>query len=246
MEPLFFILALFSEIVGTVVGFGSSTILLPLSLFFFDFGTSLVLVALFHVFGNLGRVGFFKEGLDKNILLTFGLSSVFLTLLGASLVPVVPQSLLKGILGVFLVLYCLITFWKENFRVRITPENSILGGGLSGFLAGLIGTGGALRGAFLMGFGLSKESYIATSAAIALATDITRLPVYLSQGLLGDKHFLSLPILFGVAVLGSFIGRVAVKRIPLKLFKKLVLMAILLLGTKLIYDWLKISSGFIQ
>ena len=55
---LFFLAALFAEVAGTVAGFGSSTIFMPLALFFVEFRVALVLVALFHVAGNLGRMTF--------------------------------------------------------------------------------------------------------------------------------------------------------------------------------------------
>ena len=238
MEVLFLTVAFFSEIVGTVAGFGSSTIFLPLALLFFDFKTALVLVALMHVFGNIGRIGFFRHGLDKRILLIFGIPSVILTFMGALLVSYLPQDILKGTLGIFLVMYACISFWKEDLRVKPSIRNSILGGGLSGFLAGLIGTGGALRGAFLTAFGLPKEKYIATAAAIALGVDITRIPVYFAEGFLGSQYYWYIPLLFIVALAGSFIGKQIVKRVPQKRFKKIVFVAILIVGLKFIYDWI--------
>lgn len=48
-----------------------------------------------------------------------------------------------------------------------------LGGGISGFIVGLIGTGGALRATFLTGLKIDKEKYITTAAVIALGTDAT-------------------------------------------------------------------------
>ena len=240
MEILFFLAAFISEIVGTIAGFGSSTVFLPLAVLFVDFKTALTLVALFHIFGNLGRVGFFRHGLDKNMLIRFGLPSVALTLLGALLVSVIPQTLLKGLLGIFLVCYSLMIFWKENYKVKPTLINTLVGGGASGFLAGLIGTGGALRGAFLTGFGLPKDKYIATAAAIALAVDLTRIPVYLSSGFLENKYYWYIPLLLIIALLGSFAGKQIVGRIPQKKFTKLVLKAILLIGLKFVYDWVKL------
>ena len=238
MEILFFLAAFLSEIIGTIAGFGSSTVFFPLALLFFDFKTALVLVALMHIFGNIGRISFFRHGLDKRILLIFGIPSVLLTLLGALLVLYIPQSILKGILGVFLVVYAGISFWKEDLKVKPSLANSILGGGASGFLAGLIGTGGALRGAFLTAFGLPKEKYIATAAAVALAVDATRIPVYFAGGFLGSKLYWYIPILFIIAIAGSFVGKQIVTRIPQKIFKKIVLTAVFLIGLKFIYDWL--------
>lgn len=236
MDVLFFISAFLAEIIGTVAGFGSSTVFLPLALLFFDFKTALVLVAFFHIVGNIGRISFFKKGLDKELLIKFGIPSVVLTLIGAFIVSYIPQNTLKGILGAFLIVYAVYSLWKEDFRIKASTGSAVIGGGLSGFLAGLIGTGGALRGAFLTGFGLPKEKYIATAAAIALAVDLTRIPVYLSQGFLGSEYYWYLPALFILALAGSFTGKQIVKRFPYKVFRKVVLIAILLVGIKFIVD----------
>ena len=148
----------------------------------------------------------------------------------------IPQNALKGILGIFLVTYALYSLWKENFRIKASTATVIVGGGLSGFLAGLIGTGGALRGAFLTGFGLPKDKYIATAAAIALAVDLTRIPVYLSEGFLQRQYYWYLPVLFIIAIAGSFTGKQIVKCFPYTVFRKIVLIAILLVGAKFIFD----------
>lgn len=238
MEMLFFLAAFVSEIIGTIVGFGSSTIFLPLALFFVDFKTALILVALFHVFGNIGRISFFRHGLDKRTLIIFGIPSVLLTLIGALLVSYISQDLFKGILGIFLAVYAILSLWREGFKVKESLFNSIIGGGLSGFLAGLIGTGGALRGAFLTAFGLPKEKYIATAAAIALAVDFTRIPVYFAGGFLSREFYWYIPVLFILALIGSFTGKQIVNKIPQKKFRKLVLITIFIIGIKFIYDWL--------
>ena len=232
MVMLFFLTAFVSEIAGTMAGFGSSTIFLPLALLFFDFKTALVLVAFLHIFGNVGRIAFFKHGIDWNLILKFGVPSVLFTIIGALLVSRIPQDALKGYLGVFLIGYALYSLWKENFAVSPSNTNAIAGGGISGFLAGLIGTGGALRGAFLTGFKLPKDKYIATAASIALAVDITRIPIYITQGFLESKYYWYIPILFLVALAGSFTGKQIVKKIPQKKFIKVVLLAIFIIGIK--------------
>ncbi|MGI0006167.1 MAG: TSUP family transporter, partial [Nitrososphaera sp.] len=106
MEPvdiIFLVIGFFSEVVGTMAGFGSSTIYLPLASYFVDFKTALVLVAIFHLFGNISRITFFRHGLDKRVLLVFGLPSFLFSLLGAMLVGDLSQTLLKLLLGIFLI-----------------------------------------------------------------------------------------------------------------------------------------------
>src|SRR3989338_8753431 len=126
MDLLFLPIAFISEVIGTIAGFGSSTIALPLSLFIFDFNTALVLVAFLHIFGNIGRISFFRHGLDKRMLVMFGVPSVIFTLIGALLVESIPQDLLKMVLGLFLIVY---TFWSWSgkFTIKSSMATSALG-----------------------------------------------------------------------------------------------------------------------
>lgn len=108
-ELLFFVSAFIAEIIGTVAGFGSSTPFLPLALFFVDFKTALILAALFHIFGSISRITFFRHGLNKKLIFIFGLPSVILTIIGALVVNYLPQEILKLILGLFLFMFSIIS-----------------------------------------------------------------------------------------------------------------------------------------
>jgi uncharacterized protein len=235
-EVLFFISALIAEIIGTMAGFGSSTIFLPLALLFVDFKTAIILVAIFHLFGNLSRIIFFRQGFDRRIILQFGVPSILFSLLGAFLIGVLPQQVIKLILGIFLIATSTSFLVKPELKLPANTSTFVAGGSATGFITALVGTGGALRATLLQGFSIEKVKYIATAATIALATDVTRIPVYISQGFLTDKYYLYLPILFGIALTGSFIGRKLVKRIDQEKFRKMVLIAIILVSIKFIID----------
>jgi uncharacterized membrane protein YfcA len=116
-----------------------------------------------------------------------------------------------------------------------------LGGSISGFIVGLIGTGGALRAAFLTGLKIEKEKYIATSAVVALGTDATRIPYYISSGFLAEQYYYLIPFLFVSAVAGSYVGMKIVTRIDQEKFKKMVLIAIILVSIKFIADGITAS-----
>jgi len=240
IEALFFISAFIAEVVGTIAGFGSSTIFLPLALFFVDFKVALILVAFFHIFGNIGRITFFRHGLDKRLILIFGVPSVILTILGAVLVNYAPQNVLKLVLGIFLLVFSVFSIMKPGFKFKPSRKNAVVGGGLSGFLAGLIGTGGAMRGAFLTAFNMKKEKYIATAAAIALVVDITRIPIYFGSGFLEPQFYQYIPALFVIAIVGSYTGRRIVNKIPQNIFRKLVLIIIALISVKFILDGIQL------
>jgi uncharacterized protein len=229
-DILFFIVAFISEVMGAVAGFGSSTIFLPLALFFVDFETALILVAISHLFGNLGRINFFRHGIDKKVVATFGIPSILFSFLGASIVGILSQDILKVILGIFLIIISVSFLVRPSLKVPTNRNMVITGGGISGLITGLVGTGGALRATFLTGFNLEKTKYIATAAVIALGTDATRIPLYLTQGFLLQHYYYYIPILFVTSIGGSYVGKKIVGRIDQNIFKKIVLIAIILVS----------------
>jgi uncharacterized membrane protein YfcA len=239
-DIIFLVIGFFSEVVGTMAGFGSSTIYLPLTSYFVDFKTALVLVAIFHLFGNIGRITFFRHGLDRKVLFLFGIPSFAFSLLGATLVGDLSQTLLKLMLGIFLIALSVTFLIKPKLAFPANSKMLVLGGGISGFIVGLIGTGGALRATFLTGLKLDKEKYIATAAVIALGTDATRIPSYISNGFLTEQYYYFIPILFAIALGGSFVGRKIVNRINQEKFKKVVLIAVILASIKFIVDGVEV------
>jgi uncharacterized membrane protein YfcA len=92
--------------------------------------------------------------------------------------------------------------WKISFAARYQP----LGGLLSGYFGGLAGMQGALRSAFLIKAGLSKEGYVATGAAIAFFIDVSRLTVY--WRLISEQRTAFDPGLVAAAVLAAFVGSI--------------------------------------
>ncbi len=237
---LFFLVAFLSIVIGTVAGFGTSTIFLPLALLFVDFKTALVLVAITHLAANSGATTFFRQGLDKRLILLFGVPSIFITIIGAYMVVYVPQDLLIILLGIFLLVFSILFLIRPDFKVPTSDTNTMIGGALSGFLQGLLGIGGPLRGAFLISYDLDKFTYIATLAAIAVIIDLTRIPIYLTNNLLEPQYYYYIPILVILGIFGSFIGKRIVLIIPQKIFKKIVLIAIGIASVILILGGLKI------
>lgn len=122
MENLsLFISALIAEIAGTISGFGSSSILLPIAHQFFDYKNAIILVAIYHIFGNASRLSLTYNHWDKRIFLLFGIPSVIATVIGASLVEQINPNILKIILSLVLILFAVYSLWKPSFRVTPTP-----------------------------------------------------------------------------------------------------------------------------
>lgn len=233
---LFLLAAYVAAIFGTLAGFGSSTVLIPVAMFFMDLKTAVFFVACFHLFNNLFKVKLFFTAIDYKIFWQFGIPSIIFAFLGARFITILPVALLVQILAVFLILFSCITFFKPHIKIKQNSFNALLGGGLSGLLAGLIGMGGAVRSVFLIAFNLPKEIYIATGALIALVIDLTRIPTYLWTGVVSDNaYYALLPILVIIAYLGVKTGKSLLGKIDQELFRKIVLGALFFVGIRMLF-----------
>lgn len=227
---LFFLIAFLSEVVGTVAGFGSSVFFVPLAGMLFDFRKVLALTAVLHVFSNAAKLVLFGRHVRWRLLLLLGLPSVGLVILGAYLSRRLEFRYTELILGLFLLFFSGLLFLKPKVQLAPTAFNGIAGGGLAGFLAGLIGTGGALRGLVLAAFDLPKGTFVATSAAIDFGVDASRLVIYLRGGYLTSESYGYVPVLFGVAFVGSYLGKLVLERVEQRSFRRLVLAFVFLIG----------------
>jgi uncharacterized membrane protein YfcA len=167
--------------VGTLTGFGVSTVMIPVALLFYPLPQTLVFVGIIHWFGNIWKLVLFKGGIRWRLILGFGIPGIFASYLGAKLVLEAPQALLARLLGAFIVIYVIYLFVNPHFKIKQSNTSAVCGGALSGFLAGIFGMGGAVRSLFLSAFNLPKSIYIATAGAIALFVDTTRLATYYSE-----------------------------------------------------------------
>ena len=227
---LFLVLAVIAEIIGTIGGFGSSVFFVPLANFFFDFQTVLGLTALFHVFSNISKIALFKKGLDKKLLLSIGVPSVVFVIVGGLLTQFLDNTILEIVLAVFLIAFSLLFLIKKELVIKPTSKTTFIGGSLSGFTAGLLGTGGAIRGITMAAFNLEKNVFIATSAAIDFAIDFTRTFVYFFNGYIKKDILIYIPFLILISWVGTYIGKYILQFIPQEKFKQIALGLILFIG----------------
>ena len=228
--PVFVLLALLAEILGTVGGFGSSVYFVPLANFYLDFQSVLGITALFHVSSNITKIAFFKKGLDKRVLFSLGIPAVLFVSIGAFFSKYVDPVILTYVLGGFLIGLSLVFLIFKELKVKDSNRNAILGGTLSGFSAGLLGTGGAIRGMTMAAFKMDKHTFIATSAAIDLGVDFSRTIIYFYNGYIHRHDLYLVPILIVVAILGTWIGKKILIKISQEQFRNFVLFLILGIG----------------
>jgi len=224
-----------AAVFGTVSGFGISTLMVPVILFFYPLPITLLFVGVIHFAGDIWKVLFFRQGIRWKLILSFGIPGIIASYLGASLVLQVSGALMKRILAVFLLAYVVFLFSKKEWRVPQKAATGMIGGSLYGFSAGIFGIGGAARSAFLTAYNLPKEVYIFTAGAIALFVDITRIIKYISGGLSIQTIFMiTLAVCIPISFLGAYVAKKIVNRIPQKRFRMVIAVLIGLMALKLL------------
>jgi uncharacterized membrane protein YfcA len=224
---LFFILALIAEIIGTVSGFGSSILFIPMAAMFFDFKIVLGITAVFHVFSNVFKIILFRKGVDRYVILYLGIPAVISVVIGALLTVYIPVKIIEIAMSVVVLGIAVYMIFNQRMAFSKRSSNLIVGGTVSGFLAGLVGTGGAIRGLTLTAFELEKHAFVATSAVIDLGVDTSRAVIYIWNGYFQSEHIKLIPMLIAIAFVGSYIGKLILARTSALFFRYAVLFVVI-------------------
>ncbi|MCS7151337.1 MAG: sulfite exporter TauE/SafE family protein [Endomicrobia bacterium] len=114
----FLILGIIAGIFGGILGIGGGTIIIPALVYLFGFtqhqaqGVSLVLIAL--PVGLLAAINYYRHGnllLKPGLLIALGF--LFGGFIGAEIAHKIPESILRKIFGIFLIIVALrMIFWK--------------------------------------------------------------------------------------------------------------------------------------
>lgn len=224
---LFLFLAFIAEIIGTVSGFGSSILFVPIASLYFDFKTVLGITAVFHVFSNLSKIVLFKKGVNKNIVLKLGIPAVLFVMLGAWLTTMLDATRIELFMNFALIGLSVYLMINYNTQLQQRNVNLYAGGAVSGFLAGLVGTGGAIRGVVLSAFHLTKDVFIATSALIDLGVDSCRAAIYVYNGYFNSSFVVLIPFLIGISIAGSYLGKLILAKTSEHMFRMIALGVIL-------------------
>ncbi|MBM4176714.1 MAG: sulfite exporter TauE/SafE family protein [Ignavibacteria bacterium] len=215
-------------------GFGLGTLLMPVFAVFFPIDLAIGMTAIVHFLNNIFKLYLLGRHADKSVVLRFGIPAIVTALIGAQVLillsgiePLFEYDLfskalivtpVKFVIAVLMIVFALFEIIPTLDKFSVEKKYLPLGGMLSGFFGGLSGHQGALRSAFLVRCGLTKESFIATGVVIACLVDVSRLLVYTShftsEGLSTNLYLLIAATLS--AFLGAFIGNKLVKKVTMK------------------------------
>ena len=232
-------------------GFGLGTILTPVFMIFFPVDLAIGLTGIVHFFNNLFKLLLVGRQADKQVLIRFGIPAVVAALLGSWLLlnltdlrPLFAYQMfgrtfevfpVKFIVSVLLIIFATIDLIPYFNKLQFGKDKLSIGGALSGFFGGLSGNQGALRSAFLIKAGLSKEAFVATAVVVSTFVDFTRLSVYatrFTKAGLSDNLTLVVCATFS-AIVGAYIGNKLLKKVTLRFLQVTIAIMLIIISLAL-------------
>lgn len=215
---------------AAVTGFGGAAVLLPVLVWSFGVREAIPILTVAQLIGNGSRVWFNRKELNWRVVAWFAIGGVPMALLGGLLFAKAPLAALTRVLGAFLILIVVWRHVRPNRSWRPSLHAfAVIGAGAS-FLSALLGSVGPLMAPFFLAYGLLKGAYIGTEALSTVVMHVTKLIAYRHAAIL-PVHAVVVGLLLGpVMILGSFVGKHIVDRLPEKVFILLIEATLLAAG----------------
>lgn len=237
-------------------GFGLGTLLMPVFALFFPVEVAVAATAIVHLANNLFKALLLGRHADRGVVARFAAPAALAAMAGALLLnhlggmaPIARFDLAGRVCDVTWIKLVIALLIMGFAAVELSPgpENLSLdarwipvGGLVSGFFGGLSGHQGALRAAFLVRAGLSREAFIGTVILSAIVVDVSRLMVYGLTFFSRDFEIMRAQGGFGLVVagslaafLGAFLGSRLLAKVTMRIIRRLVGILLLLLGAAL-------------
>jgi uncharacterized protein len=152
---------------------------------------------------------------------------------------------LSGVFAALLLFAGISELTGKAEHMRFGRRAALAAGVASGLLGGLVGNQGGIRSAALLGFDVSRQTFVATATATGLVVDLARVPVYLAGELPSLITMWQTIVLLSVgAVVGTILGERTLRTIPEHLFRRSVAVMILGLGGFMLYQAVLIGPTF--
>ncbi len=252
MTVIICLVAFTASLLTLFSGFGLGTILLPVFAIFFPLPAAIGATAVVHLLNNLFKVYLVGKEADWKTVLRFAIPASVAAIGGALLLKS-----LEGIgslakyqidektfeikavnltIGILIVIFALLELLPQFKKISFPSKYLTLGGILSGFFGGLSGLQGALRSAFLIRVGLTKEQFIGTGVIAAVIVDISRLLIYgitfyhTQFSSLKGEIWRILALASLSAFIGAYFGKKLIKKITIDTIQNVVGLMLIILG----------------
>lgn len=210
------LLGIGAGLIGGVVGFGTTIILMPPLVYVHGSMLTIPIIAITAIIINLTRVFIWWHSINWKVCVVYSACAIPAVILGANTLILMNQRVIEILLGIFLLLLIPIRRWMRRQQLVVALwQMGLVGAGI-GYFTGIVATTGAINTPFFLAFGLTKGAYLGTEAASSLSIFLTKAVVFHELEVIDQVSILE-GLFLGVCV---FIGSLLSKRIVLKMHEE--------------------------
>ena len=158
------------------------------------------------------------------------------TVVGAHVLTALDLASLNLLVGIFVVVFCLSSHVNPALRLADRYERGVgvVAGGVGGFMGGLSALFGPPLIMYLASLRLDRDAFVGVISSIYLCCSVTLVIVFGSVGVMSRAQFAESTLACVPLLIGVWAGRRFRRRIDEDLFRKLLLVALLGVGVRLI------------
>lgn len=181
--------------------------------------TGAILVLL--IVGDIVAVTIYRKDVDWKLILRLVVPVLVGVGLGALFLSVVDDLVLKRTIGAILIVLTIIGLWPDKLRAeRMSVAAGY--GGLAGFTTMVANAGGPPMNLYLLAARYDKWRFLGTTSWFFFLVNLTKVPVSVGLGMIRPATLVAMAPLVPAVLLGTWIGRITIKRIDQKLFNTLI------------------------
>jgi hypothetical protein len=228
------VLGLGAGVLGGVIGFGTTIILMPALVYFYGPIQAIPVIALVATVANLSRIVLWWSVINWKVCFVYSLTAIPAVILGVNTLVTLNDRLVEITLGLFLILLIPIRRWmrQKNFYLKLWQMSLV--GAVIGYLTGIVATTGAINTPFFLAFGLSKGAFLGTEAASTLSILFTKGITFHQLGFLNNTAIIQGLLIGSCVLVGSIFSKKIVLALPEKKFLLLMELVMLISGASIL------------
>ena len=158
------------------------------------------------------------------------------TVVGAHVLAALDLAALNLLVGIFVVVFCLSSHANPTLRLpaRYEAAVGVAAGGIGGFMGGLSALFGPPLIMYFTSLRLDRDTFVGVISSIYLCCSVTLVIVFGSVGVMSRAQFAESVIACVPLLIGVWVGQRFRGRIDETVFRKLLLVALLGVGVRLI------------
>jgi uncharacterized membrane protein YfcA len=222
--------AFLASTLAAVAGFGGAAVLMPILVIMFGVRDAIPILTVAQLIGNGSRAWFNRRQIELPVVGWFALGGVPAALIGGVLFASAPIGFLIRLLGFFLIITVVYRHLGKSSALRIPLRGFAVLGAVLSFLSALLGSIGPVMIPFFLAYGLVKGSLIGTEALATVVMHVTKLIAYKRVSILSSDSIIIGLGLGCVMILGSYVGKNILDRLPERVFIFLIETTLIVAG----------------